>query len=492
MADELPASLVVGERHVAVRTACRPPALRTLDIGREPAAVLEQHHLLAPPERRFHLVEQQLVEMRMPFAAFGGADRIRNEYFGRPGIPVPLRQGGEPVLSASGIDPCLERRRGASQQRPPAPQPRHHHGAVARVVTRRRVGLLVTGIVLLVDDDQLQPFERQEYRRAHADHELAPLGAVQAQVGLRAAAVRKFRVVRGHTAAENALHAFDQLRREGDLGHQQQHVAAPRQHFGDQVDVYLGLARPRNAVQQRRGLPGELPPQRLQRRELRRGQLRQAECRSAALDGAFALRRDDVPLAFEGMQHGIVGPQQAPCHLARRNPLPVPGRGQFEERFVLPGRTPFELLESFVQSSFVVQPGRQGHVALRTGAKFLFGKLLLRVARRLHQRRQPHAHHLARRTHVVRRDPLPEGHLLRREQGCAVQDALYGFDGFERGAAVMHAPHDPRVEFAGAELYGHGLPRLDMHPFGHCERVGGLRQRQDYIGIEGHQGLLMA
>ena len=34
--------------------------------------------------------------------------------------------------------------------------------------------------------------------------------------------------------------------------------------------------------------------------------------------------------------------------------------------------------------------------------------------------------------------------------------------------------------------------RLDMHPFGHCERIGGLRQRQDYIGIEGHQGLLMA
>ena len=82
--------------------------------------------------------------------------------------------------------------------------------------------------------------------------------------------------------------------------------------------------------------------------------------------------------------------------------------------------------------------------------------------------------------------------MLRREQGCAVQDALYGFDGFERGAAVMHAPHDPRVEFAGAELYGHGLPRLDMHPFGHCERIGGLRQRQDYVGIAEHQPLPIA
>ena len=38
------------------------------------------------------------------------------------------------------------------------------------------------------------------------------------------------------------------LRREGDLGNQQQYVAAPRQHLGDQVDVDFGLARPGDAL----------------------------------------------------------------------------------------------------------------------------------------------------------------------------------------------------------------------------------------------------
>ena len=42
-------------------------------------------------------------------------------------------------------------------------------------------------------------------------------------------------MIGGDAAAEDALHALDELRREGDLGNQQQHVAAPRQHLGDQV-----------------------------------------------------------------------------------------------------------------------------------------------------------------------------------------------------------------------------------------------------------------
>ena len=46
---------------------------------------------------------------------------------------------------------------------------------------------------------------------------------------------------------------LDELRREGDLGNQQQYVAAPRQHLGDQVDVDFGLARPGDALQQGRG-----------------------------------------------------------------------------------------------------------------------------------------------------------------------------------------------------------------------------------------------
>ena len=334
--------------------------------------------------------------------------------------------------------------------------------------------------------------ERQKYRRPHANDELAPLGAVQPQVGLRAAAVRKFRMIGGHAAAEDALHAPDQLRRQGDFGHEQQHVAAPRQRFGDQVYVNFGLPRPRHAVQQRRRLFGELLPQRTERFALRRGQFGQPERRAAPLDGAFALRADDMPLALQRMQHGIVGPQQAAGHLARRNPGLVPRRRDLQQGFVLLGRAPSELLEDLVQAPFVVQLPRQRHVALRAGAELVFGELLLGIARRLHQRRQRHAHHLARRTHVVRGDPLPERLLLRREQGRVVQHALYGFDCPERRTAVMHPPNDARIEFAGPELHGYRRPLRHVHPFGHGERIGGLRQRQYYVGIEGHQSLLSA
>ncbi len=69
---------------------------------------------------------------------------------------------------------------------------------------------------------------------------------------------------------------------------------------------------------------------------------------------------------------------------------------------------------------------------------------------------------------------------------------MNGFDSFEIGLPVVDPPHDARVEFAGAELHRHGLSRHDLHPLGNGERIGRLRQRQDYIGIPVHQPLLIA
>ena len=41
-------------------------------------------------------------------------------------------------------------------------------------------------------------------------------------------------------------------------------------------------------------------------------------------------------------------------------------------------------------------------------------------------------------------------------------------------------------------LHRHGLTLRDRHPLGHRERIGRLRQRQDYVGITRHQPLLIA
>ena len=347
--------------------------------------------------------------------------------------------------------------------------------------------------MLLVNDDQLQPFQRQEDRRADPDDELAPFGAVQPQVGLRAAAVGEFRMVGRDTTAENALHARDELRREGDFGDQQQHVAAACQHLGDQVDVNFSLARTGDPLQQGRALSGgELPAQLVQRLLLVRGQLRKPECRAAVLDGAFPLGADDQFLTSQSVQHGVVGPEQTAGHLARRNARLVAGRGQLQQRFVLLRSAPFEFFARLVEGRLVVELPRQSDVTLRPEPELVVGELLLRVARRLHQRRQRHAHHLAHRTHVVRGDPLPKRHLLHREQGCVVEDAVNGFDPLEIGLPVVDPPHDARIEFAGSELHRHGLSRRDLRPLGNGERIGGLRQRQDYVGIAEHQPLPIA
>ena len=361
------------------------------------------------------------------------------------------------------------------------------------MVARRGLGLFVAGIVFLIDNHQLQVFERQEDRRPHADDKLAPLGATQAQIGLRAAAVREFRVVGGDTAAEDPLHALDELRREGDLGDEQQHVAPRAEHLGDQMDVDFGLARPGDTLQQGGRTPcGVGCAQGGERLLLMGRQLRQTEGRAAALDRAFPLGHGDPTLAFEGVEHTPVGTQQTAGHLTRCDAGPVAGRGQFEQRLVLLRGPAFDAFAEFMEALFVAQRGSQSDVTLRAGAELLLGELLLRITRRLHQRRQRHAHHLADRTHVIGGNPLPQRTHRRREQRHIIEDARDGFYGLEIGTAVMDPPHNPGVEPAGAELYGHGLTFGKGEAVGYGERIGRLRQRQHDIGIPGHQGLLIA
>ena len=300
-------------------------------------------------------------------------------------------------------------------------------------------------------------------------------------------------MVSGDTAAEDSLHALDELRREGDLGDEQQHVAPRAEHLGDQMDVDFGLARAGDSLQQGGRAPcGVGCAQGGERLLLVGRQLRQAEGRAAALDRALPLGHGDPPLAFEGVEHAQVGTQQPACHLAGSDPRPVAGRGQFEQRLVLLRGPTFDAFAEFMEALLVAQFTGQGDVTLRTGTELLLGELLLGIARRLHQRRQRHAHHLAQRTHVVGGDPLPKRPHRGREQRHIVENARNGLYGLEIGPAVMYPPDNARIEFPEAELHGHGMPFGEGHPLGYGKRIGRLRQRQHDIGITGHQGLLIA
>ena len=94
------------------------------------------------------------------------------------------------VAAGGDVRHAFERRRRRGQHDRRADQARAHHRHVARVVADA-LFLLERGVVLLVDHDQAEVGERQEQRRARADHDadaalgdrppgLAPLEAGQA------------------------------------------------------------------------------------------------------------------------------------------------------------------------------------------------------------------------------------------------------------------------------------------------------------------------
>ncbi len=161
-------------------------------------------------------------------------------------------------------------RRGAAQhQDGPCPfrQPAGHG---RRVVARDAV-LLERGRFLFVDRDQPKTRQRREDRGARPDHDVSlaapdppPLGG-PFRLGQGA-------VQHGQPARKTRRKTPNRLRRERDLGHQHQALAAAGQHRLEQGQVDLGLAASRDAVQKEnlRLLAGERDGNPLPDRFLRR------------------------------------------------------------------------------------------------------------------------------------------------------------------------------------------------------------------------------
>ncbi len=510
VADELFAPLVVGERHVALGAARRPAALGALEVGGEAAPVLEKHHLLAARQRRIDPIEQLLVEMAVTLVAPRRPPNVRQH--DRRGLrrAVALRQFGASVFARRGVEPRFERGGGAAEQGTASRLPCQPDGDIAGRIARGGFRLLVARIVLLVDDHQPEPLQRQKDRRADPDDEGAPRGAIEPQVGLRTAAVGQARVVGRHAAAEDALHALDELRRQGDFGYQQQHVLPRRQPFGDQVDVDFGLARPRDAVQQRRGAPfGPGAPQGVEGLLLVRRQAGQAETGLPALDVGFVFALFEQPLAAEGVQRRAVGRQQTARNLARAGCTRIVcaravfagavfagavfagavfahGGCHLQQRGVLLRRTPFEAFEAGVECRLVGAGGRQGVIGFGAGAEIAVGERFGGVGRGFHEGGERTAHHLAEGAEVVIGHPLPKGAAPLVEQRTVVETPLDALDALHGGTAVVQPPDDARIVFAGAELDRDDLSLRHGHLLGNGERIGRLGQREHDIGKEGH------
>ena len=126
---------------------------------------------------------------------------------------------------------------------------RAHHRHVAGVIMRAVI-LLVGLVVLFIDDDQAQIGIRQKQRRARADHDRRFARRDRRPVA-RARARRQFGMPFQRTHAKALREAIEELPGQRDLRHQDQRLLAAADDFGDRLEIDFGLARARDAIEQR-------------------------------------------------------------------------------------------------------------------------------------------------------------------------------------------------------------------------------------------------
>ena len=204
-------------------------------------------------------------------------------------------------------------------------------------------------------------------------------------------------------------HPPDQLGGQRDLGQHVQHVAARTQFFGDQPDVYLGLAAARHAVQQHDVLLGEQLADPLETTLLRRSQFGQAEPdRVAFLADGLPTDGPEQALIRQSPQYGRRSRQQTTRHefrvveIGRAGPLQILGH-----RPVLPPG-PRQRIESGMQIRLVADRRMQRDESLLRRRVAPVDRLLNRESSGLEHRRHGRSHHQPERTHIIRGQPVPQ------------------------------------------------------------------------------------
>ncbi len=211
------------------------------------AAVLEHQHLAAGVQRSAHRAQQ----LRRQAGVERALANVQHAHHGRLGIAGALAQAQLGVAAGLRVVQGLQRRRGAAQQHRHVQRLAAHQREIAGVVADA-VLLLVAAVVFLIDHDQPGLGQRREHRGSGADDHprlAAPGGGPDAgALGIAQAGMQRM-----HGHAEPLAEPRQRLRREADLRHQHQRLAAAGEAVGDGVEVHLGLAAAGHAVEQPRG-----------------------------------------------------------------------------------------------------------------------------------------------------------------------------------------------------------------------------------------------
>src|ERR1051326_5922721 len=287
VADEQRAAAVHRHRHAAVAAAKVVAALAAEEIRRVAAAIDEDDGLLAGAEDVAQRRLQRRGEDDEAFILLLRALVPQVDDIGLGQWPRldALRHPQQYVFAARRVLARLQRRRGAAEDHGDAAQLRAHDREVAGVVARRLV-LLVRAVAFLVDDDDAEPLERDEERRARADGDV-DLAAPRAPPLTAALARGEAAGQDGDAVAEALLEPRREDGRERDLRDEEQRLPAVSHDFPHDLDIDLGLAAAGHAFEEER--------------------LERAERRAHGVDGGPLLRRisNFLGRAFEPREEGV-------------------------------------------------------------------------------------------------------------------------------------------------------------------------------------------
>ena len=417
------------------------------------AAVEEQQGLLARHEISLQFGDQRRAE---PVAAVGRrAAQVDRGDLGQLGAAEAGGQDQRLVAAALDLHAGLDGGGRGGEDDGDVLQLRAHHGDVAGVVVDALL-LLETGLVRLVDDDQPEVGERQEQGGARADEHLRlaagrrapdPAALVRLEVG----------VPGDGRAAEARGEAVEPRCGQRDFRHQHQHLPPGAKGCRDRLEIDLGLAGSRDAVEQRRG---EGPGVDIGDEGVRGVGLRRFE--RGGVEAGVGLRQRRVGADLQAFERAA---RDKPAHHGVGD---LPPAGEVSDRALPPG--------DIVERGAALRGQAGGR---RAGRAELDERLAARQRRR---HRQRHAQHGGGRRDVIVGDPLDQP-AHRRGQRPHRQDGGDGAQlgvGHVLGGEPLRLPHDAG-DLARPERHLDDIAGHEAQPVRHriVERAEAVLENED-------------